>query len=129
MAISNKENSRIMLEAAERDIRAINSMLNKIDFAEEIFGFHAQQAVEKSVKAWLSLLNIEYPRTHDLSFLFALLIEADGSAAAFKNLTEFNPYAVQFRYETYDDMDEPLDRVETCSRICKLFHKVKALVK
>ncbi|MGD8400435.1 MAG: HEPN domain-containing protein [Bacillota bacterium] len=66
-----------------------------------IIGFHAQQAVEKSVKAWLSLLNIEYPRTHDLSFLFALLIEADSSAATFKNLTEFTPYALQFRYETY----------------------------
>jgi HEPN domain-containing protein len=129
MAISNKENSRIMLEAAERDLRAISSMLNKIDFAEEIFGFHAQQAVEKSVKAWLSLLNVEYPRTHDLSFLFTLLIEVDSSAAAFKNLTEFNPYAVQFRYETYDDMDEPLDRFETCSRISKLFHKVETLVK
>ncbi|NIR50348.1 HEPN domain-containing protein [candidate division KSB1 bacterium] len=34
-------------------------------FDDEIFGFHAQQAVEKVVKAWPNLLGIVYPRTHD----------------------------------------------------------------
>jgi hypothetical protein len=50
MAIFNKENSRIMLEAAERDLRAISSMLNKIDFAEEIFGFHVHAFLSYFIK-------------------------------------------------------------------------------
>jgi len=40
-----------------------------VAFADEIFGFHAQQAVEKGLKAWICLHGIEYPFTvlQDLS--------------------------------------------------------------
>jgi HEPN domain-containing protein len=31
-----------------------------------VFGFHAQQAVEKSLKAALARHGIEYPHSHDL---------------------------------------------------------------
>jgi HEPN domain-containing protein len=30
-------------------------------FADEIFGFHVQQAAEKLFKAWIALLGEEYP--------------------------------------------------------------------
>ncbi len=42
---------------------------------DAIFGFHAQQAVEKALKAWLNVLGHEHPFTHDLSHL---LSELDG---------------------------------------------------
>ncbi|MFL5004357.1 MAG: hypothetical protein ACJ8DK_03290 [Microvirga sp.] len=29
-------------------------MLDRQDFAEEIFGFHAQQVVEEALKAWIA---------------------------------------------------------------------------
>ncbi len=34
-------------------------------FADEVFGFQAQQAAEKTLKAWLTVLGLEYPRRHD----------------------------------------------------------------
>ena len=40
-------------------------------FDDEIFGFHAQQAVEKALKAWLTEVGVTYPLTHDLSLLLA----------------------------------------------------------
>ncbi len=36
-----------MLAAAQRDLQALRNMENPEDFSAEIFGFHAQQAVEK----------------------------------------------------------------------------------
>lgn len=47
-------------------------------FDDSIFGFHAQQVVEKSLKAWLSGIGAEYPKTHDLSLLLARLRSSSG---------------------------------------------------
>ena len=44
-----------MLAAATKDWRALAGMADPDVFADEIFGFHAQQAAEKALKAWLSL--------------------------------------------------------------------------
>ncbi len=40
-------------------------------------GFHAQQAVETSVKAALVAFGAEIPFTHDLSFLVEVALERD----------------------------------------------------
>ena len=43
-----------MMRLAQRDVRAVRGMVDDaVAFSDEIFGFHAQQAVEKSAKAWL----------------------------------------------------------------------------
>jgi HEPN domain-containing protein len=36
-------------------------------------GFHAQQAVEKALKVALTLTGVDYPKTHDIDFLLALV--------------------------------------------------------
>ena len=38
-----------------------------------IICFHAQQCVEKYLKAWLQEVNIPFPRTHNLKELLALI--------------------------------------------------------
>jgi HEPN domain-containing protein len=43
---------RQLLLSAEKDLKAIKNMTDPDLFADEIFGFHAQQAVEKILKAW-----------------------------------------------------------------------------
>lgn len=65
----------------------------------EDLAFHAQQAVEKSIKAVLVQTGIPFPRTHDIDELLALL-PADrrphaGGEDAFGDLTV---YAVMTRY-------------------------------
>lgn|GEM_PF-220556 len=65
-----------------------------------MLGFHAQQAVEKALKAVLSGAGQAYPRTHNLVMLLELLrtveIEAPPDADSFAHLT---PYGVVLRYE------------------------------
>jgi hypothetical protein len=38
---------KVLLALAEKDYTAISKMVSDPEFADEIFGFHAQQAVEK----------------------------------------------------------------------------------
>jgi HEPN domain-containing protein len=40
-------------------------MLDANDFPEEVFGFHAQQAIEKTLKAWIAVRRLAYPKSHD----------------------------------------------------------------
>ena len=54
-------------------------MLDPEVFDDEIFGFHSQQSVEKTIKAWLSLAEVTYSKTHDLEQLFAMLEESGRS--------------------------------------------------
>lgn len=62
--MSDREHAYMLLGLARRDLTALGGMLDVNTFADEIFGFHAQQAVEKALKAWLSLIEIEYPSIH-----------------------------------------------------------------
>ena len=45
------EQAVALMNAAESDLSALRGMRSNTDFADEIFGFHAQQAAEKSFKA------------------------------------------------------------------------------
>jgi len=62
-------------------------------------GFHLQQAVEKTLKAWLAFKRVDYPRTHDLSLLLGLIEDQSERIDTFWSLLELNSFAVQFRYE------------------------------
>jgi HEPN domain-containing protein len=99
----------LLLASARQDLVACQLLANKKEIGDAIVGFHAQQAIEKSLKAVLSSRQIEFRRTHDLISLLDLLAdhqlpqppEADW-------LDELNPYAVEARYGTIDP--EGLDR-------------------
>ncbi|MCD6342794.1 MAG: HEPN domain-containing protein [Spirochaetaceae bacterium] len=83
--------------------RAINSLyLAKVDKTENIvfedLCFHAQQAVEKGLKAILIKNNVEPPRTHNLIFLLnqvSKIQDIPEKAASIINLEE---YSVLTRY-------------------------------
>jgi HEPN domain-containing protein len=67
--------------------------------------FHCQQAIEKYLKALLTLLGIQAPRTHDLETLAALLPSGKQLSVPLADLVALNPYAVGARYA--DDWREP----------------------
>ena len=71
------EQARALLETAHRDLTALRGMGDTGTFAEEIFGFHVQQAAEKALKAWLALEEVVYPKTHD--HLQRRLAEVEGA--------------------------------------------------
>lgn len=58
--------AKLVLIMAGKDLRALRLMLNPESADDEIFGFHAQQSVEKSLKAWITALGQEHPYKHDL---------------------------------------------------------------
>ena len=55
--------ARELVVAGDRDLTELSGMTDPAIFADEIAGFHAQQASEKFLKAWLILQGEEYPRT------------------------------------------------------------------
>jgi len=90
---------RELLALAEKDGKAAWKLARAPDPQMDAAGFHLQQMVEKSLKAWMALKNIEYPKTHDLSLLLRLLEDAGEDIEPFWPLLRLNPFAVQFRYE------------------------------
>lgn len=91
--------ARLMLGMPQKDFKAIEGMMNTDIFDDEIFGFHAQQSVEKTIKAWLSLLGVAYPKIHDLEELFALLEDrGERVPEQFNFFLDLTDFAVQYRY-------------------------------
>lgn len=64
-----------LLQMAAKDIKALDLMLQPEAIDDEIFGFHAQQAVEKSLKAWITAIGGSYGYVHDLRILLLALKE------------------------------------------------------
>jgi HEPN domain-containing protein len=94
--------------------------------SDSIAAFHAQQAVEKLLKALLAELGLDYPKTHDLNRLRAQLESVGEELPALAlEFTELTPFATVWRY------DEPpaevfLDRektIETVRMLREFVHK------
>lgn len=117
-----------VLEMAYKDFKALTGMMDSQVFDDEIFGFHAQQAIEKTLKAWLALLGKEYPLTHDISALLDLLRASGQDIEEYWDLLEYNVYAVRFRYESLQVYDEALDGKTTVTSIEKLIENVRHML-
>jgi HEPN domain-containing protein len=65
-----------LLRKAADDEEAARAMLPLESVADTIVGFHAQQAVEKSLKAVLAAREVEFPFTHDIGGLTDLCEQA-----------------------------------------------------
>jgi HEPN domain-containing protein len=83
---------------ANEDIAVIKSLVNAgVEYYTSSICFHAQQASEKFLKAYLAYHNVDFPRTHDLDFLLLECQKIDKEAFQidFKSLTDFG---VSVRY-------------------------------
>jgi len=118
-----------MVDIARRDLRALQGMVADDEtFSDEVFGFHAQQAVEKALKAWLCLAVGDYPRVHDLEDLFRRLQDAHQEVpVSFLDLIELVDFAVQYRYQASEE-EWPLDRDRVCANVAALLESVDARV-
>ena len=121
-----REHAAVMLTMAEKDLDTMERMLRDSEFAEEAFGFHAQQAVEKALKAWIIMIGAEYPLTHDLQLLIDLLRGArQAIPERFTELVDLSDFAVEFRYEPYTFFDGTLDRGPLTRLVAELIAHVK----
>lgn len=91
----------LLLASAQQDIAACRLLAGSAGIGDAVVGFHAQQAVEKSIKAVLSARVVEFRRTHDLLALIDLLEDHQVPAPPDADwLDQLNPYAVEARYGT-----------------------------
>ncbi|MBS1870211.1 MAG: HEPN domain-containing protein [Actinobacteria bacterium] len=98
----------MLLRKADADLAAARVLAADPDPHDDAVGFHAQQAVEKALKAALASLEVETPRTHDLTFLVEPLGMHGVEVPAGLSESEWlSPWAVTTRY---DDLEETLDR-------------------
>ena len=120
--MSDIKSARMMYRAAERDALTLRSMT--ADAPVESFGFHVQQAAEKALKAWLALLGETYPLTHSIETLLDLLDDRGAAAESFRDLVDYTPYAVEFRYEGIGPDAEPIDRKGVLATVETLVEQV-----
>jgi hypothetical protein len=85
----------LLIKAAEDE-----AFLHFDGVPESILGFHAQQAVEKLIKALLAQLSVPFELTHNLGRLQTALGAAGESLPATPlPLSELNDFAVVYRYD------------------------------
>ena len=112
----------LFLSKAAQDELILDKLLDDHDIADEVWGFHAQQAAEKLLKALLSFHSIHFRKTHDVTELMDILIDQGFSIPDI--LTEIRiltPFAVEYRYaDIFFEDEESLDRIGVREIILKL---------
>lgn len=89
---------RSWLRKADSDLRALDAALGVSAF--DAACFHAQQAAEKLLKAFLTHQRIDFPHTHNLVKLVELCAQSETSFRALLPAVEpLTPYAVEVRYD------------------------------
>jgi HEPN domain-containing protein len=93
------DEARRFLSLASDDLAAFRTLAATPHIREAIAIFHAQQTIEKCLKAVLFANEVEFRRTHDL-YELADRIEQARIALPYsaEELGLLNPYAVEFRY-------------------------------
>lgn len=104
------ETCRILLKKAEEDATAVREFAGNSDIADSIIGFHAQQAVEKWLKAVTAANGVRHSGIHDIDRLIEL-VEATGVEVSLDRdrLAVLTLYAVPLRYDELLDA-ESLER-------------------
>ncbi|MBK9326371.1 MAG: HEPN domain-containing protein [Thiobacillaceae bacterium] len=94
-----------MLRLAGQDLEILRLILDAPQIEIHGLCFHAQQCVEKALKAMLAMRGAVYQRTHNLATLADTLADLGlKTPVDAEILLRLNPCAVNFRY---DDMEIP----------------------
>lgn len=92
------EDTRAWLKKAELDLEAGTFELLNPRLLGDVT-FHAQQAAEKSFKAFLAWYDMPFRKTHDLGAIGAACVELDPTLGSIADrAASLTPYAWKFRY-------------------------------
>jgi HEPN domain-containing protein len=122
----NLDEIKEWFQVAEDDLTAAQILLNYDPPVINATCFHCQQAIEKSLKAFLVWKNEPFEKTHDLTYLLELCethgLEFDFLKDKAKTITS---YAVKNRYPsavpkiTIDEAREALDITNNVWRVIR----------
>ena len=116
------ELARGLLHKAHNDMIGAEATLQTGE-ALDVVCFHAQQAVEKSLKALLAAHGIPYPFTHDLGDLLDLLAQHGQGVGLQREIIEpLTEYAVAMRYDDTltPSEEEAQEALETARGVIEL---------
>lgn len=115
------ELTRQWIEKAEEDLLNAEHTLTLGDACPVgTVCFHAQQCVEKYLKALLTCREIPFPKTHDLIVLFNRLGGESGLSLGVELFHPMNRYSTETRYPGDWEpigMKEAVEAVETAKRV------------
>lgn len=117
--MSPSEDAALLLVTVRRHLRSL-AMTTDPAFPQEDWGFLAQQALEKVLKASIVLMDQEPPLTHELATLAAL-----AGIKLTPLLLGLQPFAVKARYSA-EDTPLPGDRIDLLREIESLSNSLEA---
>jgi len=120
-----KKSTEILLKKAENDLKDAKILFKSDESSMEGICFHSQQAVEKSLKAYLAYNNREINKTHNISEILKDCKSVDNIFGELEklNIDDITNYAVIVRY---DDIIEP--SAEDAKEAISIAEKVRSFV-
>jgi len=96
---SGDDLAQLLMEKAAGDEKILFRLIGEEDIPDDGLGFHAQQAVEKMIKAVLAHNEVAYERTHNIAYLLQLLDGANlPKPDQADDLPNLSPWAAELRY-------------------------------
>ena len=91
--------------------------------------FHAQQCVEKYLKACLQEANVSFRKTHDLSELLNQALSIDPEWDSLRtDLNSLSAFAVEYRYPGESaTIDEAREALERCRKVHQVMRRALGL--
>jgi len=90
---------REWLEKADNDLRnAVHTLTLGAEGPTDTVCFHAQQCVEKYLKAFLVFIEIDFPKTHDIEELMNLIPDRYRPELSIQDQRRLTAYATETRY-------------------------------
>ncbi len=94
-----KELAGLLMQKVDQDEYVLRRLAEDPQAPNEILGFHAQQSVEKRMKAVLACNGIVYRRTHDILELIDILNDNNlPFPQELETVQKLTRYAVELRY-------------------------------
>lgn len=110
------------LTIAKTDLAVSQSLASNEEFAAQA-SFHAQQAAEKALKAYLVWHQERFKKDHDLRYLGNLALKKDPTLAnLIDEAVSLNPYAVTTRYPGFSEEIE-VDEVSEAIRLAEKVYR------
>lgn len=98
----SKQNSLVWLDFAIKDLQVAQELLKFQDKYVGIVAYHAQQAAEKSLHAYLIFRENSAPKTHDLPYLVKQCSFFDSDFVVFTDRAKaLDPFSIQTRYPNH----------------------------
>jgi HEPN domain-containing protein len=125
--MSSPDDPRTWAAKAESDLLNIRNNLSAERVPWDTICFHAQQAAEKMLKAFVVSRGQAVSRTHDLVALLAEAVGAGGPLEALEaDCRLLTPYAVMFRYPAIESEPSEPEARQAVAAAERIYQGVQA---